>query len=98
MPIPVPERSKARVCGRSLAGNAGLNPAEVWMFVCCECCVLSGKGLSDGPIPRSEDSYRLWCVTVCDLQISSMKWPWPALGCFARKNKVKYAELIPVLN
>jgi hypothetical protein len=28
--------------------------------------VLSGKGLCDGPIPRPEDSYRLWCVSECD--------------------------------
>jgi hypothetical protein len=33
------------------------------MFVCCECCVLSGRGLCDGPIPRPEESYRLW---LCD--------------------------------
>ena len=31
--IPVAERSKARICGRSLAGIAGSNPA--WsMYVC----------------------------------------------------------------
>jgi hypothetical protein len=36
------------------------------MFVCCECCVLPGRGLCDGPIPRPEESYRLWCVLVCD--------------------------------
>jgi hypothetical protein len=36
------------------------------MFVCCECCVLSGRGLCDGPIPRPEKSYRLWCVTASD--------------------------------
>jgi len=29
------------------------------MFVCCECCVLSGRGLCDGLIIRSEESYRL---------------------------------------
>jgi hypothetical protein len=28
--------------------------------------VLSGRGLCDGPIPRPEESYRLWCVIVCD--------------------------------
>jgi hypothetical protein len=38
-PIPVAERSKAWVCIRSPAGNAGSNPTETWMFVCCECCV-----------------------------------------------------------
>ena len=36
------------------------------MFVCCECCVLSGRGLCDGLIIRSEESYRLWRVVVCD--------------------------------
>ena len=39
-----------------------------WMFVCCECCVLSGRGLCDKLITRPEDSYRLWCVVVCDLE------------------------------
>jgi len=38
------------------------------MSVCCECCVLSGRGLCDGLITRPEESYRLWCVVVCDLQ------------------------------
>ena len=37
------------------------------MFVCCECCVLSGRGLCDELITRPEESYRLWCVVVCDL-------------------------------
>ena len=34
-------------------------PLEAWMFVCCECCMLSGRGLCDGPITRPEESYRL---------------------------------------
>ena len=34
-------------------------PPGTWMFVCCECCVLSGRGLCDGLIIRSEESYRL---------------------------------------
>ena len=38
------------------------------MFVCCECCVLSGRGLCDELITRPEESYRLWYVTVCDLE------------------------------
>jgi len=37
--------------------------------VCCECCVLSGSGLCDELITRPE-SYRLWCVVVCDLETS----------------------------
>jgi hypothetical protein len=52
------------------------------MFVCCECCVLSGRGLCDELITRPEESYRLWCV-VCDLETSRMRRPWPALGCSA---------------
>ena len=51
---PVVERSTVTVCGRSLAGIAGSNPARsmsVVSVVCCqvevgcECCVLSGRGL-----------------------------------------------------
>jgi hypothetical protein len=35
-PIPVAERSKARFCGRSLAGIVGSNPVPgAWMFVLC---------------------------------------------------------------
>ena len=43
-------------------------PPGAWMFVCCECCVLSGRGLCDGLITRPEESYRLWCVVECDLE------------------------------
>jgi hypothetical protein len=35
-------------------------------FVSCIVFVLSGRGLCDGPIPRPEESYRLWCVSECD--------------------------------
>ena len=43
------------------------------MFVCCECCVLSGRGLCDKLITRPEESYRLYCVVVCDLQKKNLK-------------------------
>jgi hypothetical protein len=36
------------------------------MFVSCTEFVLSGRGLCDGPIPRPEESYQLWCVFECD--------------------------------
>jgi hypothetical protein len=55
------------------------------MFVCCECFVLSGTGLSDELITRPEKSYRLWCVVVCDLETSKLRRPWPALGRSATK-------------
>ena len=63
-------------------------PLGAWISVSCKCGVLSGTDLCEGPIPRPEQSYRLWCVIVCDLQRSSMRRPWPALGCCARKKKV----------
>ena len=28
-------------------------------------------------ITRPEESYRLWCVIVCDLETSRMRRPWP---------------------
>jgi len=56
------------------------------MFVCCECRVLSGRGLCDELITRPEESYRLWCVVVCHLETSLIRRPWPTVGCRA-KNK-----------
>jgi len=53
----VAPRSKEWVCGLSHSGNVGSNPAGAWMSVSCECCVLSGRGLCDGPIPRPEEPY-----------------------------------------
>ena len=55
-------------------------PPGAWKFVWCECCVLSGRDLCDELITRTEESYRLWCVVVCDLETSRMRRPWPALG------------------
>ena len=48
-------------------------PPGAWMAVRCECCVLSGRGLYDELTTRPEESYRLWCVVVCDIQTSSMR-------------------------
>ena len=45
-------------------------PPGAWIFVCFEYCVLSGRGLCDELITRPEESYRLWCVVVCDLETS----------------------------
>jgi len=55
-------RSKAYVCGRSLAGIAGSDPAGA-MDICLLCVLCDVTGL----IPRPEDSYRVCsCVIVCD--------------------------------
>jgi len=43
------------------------------MLVYYTCCTLSDRGLCDGLIPRPEESYRLWCVVVCDLETSQIR-------------------------
>jgi len=51
--------SKAWICGRSLPGFAGSNPAGS-MDVCVgECCLLSDRSLCDGLIFRPEKPYRM---------------------------------------
>jgi len=45
-------------------------PLRAWKFVCCECCVLSGRGFCDGLITRPGESYRMWRVFVCDQETS----------------------------
>ena len=59
------------------------------MFVCCECCVLSGRGLCDGLITCPEEFYRLWCVILCDPENSWMRRPWSTVGCRAKKQTNK---------
>jgi hypothetical protein len=55
-------------------------PPGPWMFVCCQCCVLSGRGLCDGLITRPEESYWLWRVVVCHQETSKTR----------RLNKARY--------
>jgi hypothetical protein len=50
------------------------------MFVCCDCCVLSGRGLCEGLITRPEESSRLWRVVVCDQETSKTRRLKPATG------------------
>ena len=38
--------------------------------------MLSGRGLCDELINRPEESYRLWCVVVCDLETSRIGAPY----------------------
>ena len=51
-------------------------PPGAWIFVCCECRVLSGRGHCDELITRPEESYRLCCVVVCDLETSRICAPY----------------------
>ena len=75
------------------------------MDVCCECCVLSGRGLCDGLITRPEESYWVWRVVVCDEETSKMKRLKPATGlwkynqksCNARKTNNKQTTTIIII-
>ena len=51
-------------------------PPGAWIFVCCVYHVLSGRGLCDELITRPEESYRLCCVVVCDLETSRIGAPY----------------------
>jgi hypothetical protein len=45
-----------------------MNGCPLWVL-----CVLSGRGVCDGLITRPDESYRLWCVLVCDLETSRVR-------------------------
>ena len=38
---------------------------------------------------RPEESYRLWCVVVCDLETSQMRRPWPTGGLLCQKQTME---------
>jgi hypothetical protein len=50
-------------------------PPGTWMFVCCMCCVLSGRGLCDELITCPQESYWLCRVVVCDHEASGTRRP-----------------------
>ena len=83
--VTVAAQFKAWVCGRWPAEIVGSNPTG-GMDVCLLCCVMSGRGLCDEVISRPEESYRLWCVVVCDLETSYMRRPRLTGGCRAKKS------------
>ena len=55
-------------------------PPGAWIFVCCGCCVSSGRGLCDELITRPEESYRMWYIVLCDLETSWIRKPKSALS------------------
>jgi hypothetical protein len=67
-PLVLSDFGRWAAAGRSPAEIVGSNPTGAWIFVCCECRVLSGRGLCDELITHLEESYRLCCVVVCDLE------------------------------
>jgi hypothetical protein len=69
-----------------------------WMSVSFECCVLSGRGLGEELITRPEESYRLCCVVVCDLETSTVRRSWHALGSSATGKKLWLDFSRPIAN
>ena len=84
--MPLAARSEAWVCGRSLAGIAGSNSAGGTD----ECYVLSGRGLCVDLITCPGESYRVWCLVVCD------QWQYPLhvqwVGSQRLRNKERFIK------
>ena len=55
--------------------------------------VLSGRCLCDEVITRPEESYRLWCVVVCDLETSRIGAPYTYDISILRVNVLKTSYL-----
>ena len=71
MPVRVAVRSRAWDCRGSLAGIAGSNPSGD-IYICRECCVLSGRGFCDELITRPEGSAECR-VYECDREASMVR-------------------------
>ena len=63
-PIPVTAWSKEWVCGSSIAGIVGSKPVRTCMSVCCDWCVLSGRGAWNCSITLPGESGRMACLNV----------------------------------
>ena len=74
LPIPVAERSKTKVCDRSLAGISGSNPSGTCLsFV--SVCVCQVEISASGRSPDWRNSTDYVSVIVCDLETSEMRRP-----------------------
>jgi len=86
-------QGRRSAAARLLGLRVRIPPVE-WMFVCCECCVLSGRGLCDRLITRPEESYRACVVPECDHEASIMRTFWPTGGCKAMKEKALHKNSV----
>jgi len=101
-PVPLVARSRRRSPTARLLRSWVQIPPGAWMSLCCNCCVLSGRGHCDELIICQGESYRVCCVVVCDLEISWMRRTWPTGGggggggLLRQKNKKKQWGFQPV--
>ena len=100
--IPVAVQSQAQVCGLSIAGIAGWNPAEGMEFRrLCLLCVMqvAACATSWSFVQRSpQDACDCACVCqiLCDLESSTMRRPRPDFGCSHRKGNPRIPKFILV--
>ena len=68
-------------------------PQATWLSVCCDCCVLSGRGLCVGPITHPEESCRVNVVCLSAI-VKPRSWggPGPTRGCRAIKKYRTYCR------
>ena len=93
-------------CGPQAARLLGLRvriPAGEWMSVSCECCILSGRGLSASGWSIVQKSPTECGVSKCDREASITTRPWPTGGCRAmgRRIRTMYCQwlyCVPVLH
>jgi len=62
---------------RSLRRADHSSRGVLWMSVCCECCVSSGRGLCDGLITRPEEFYG--CLSVVSVVCRQVEFSAPEL-------------------
>jgi hypothetical protein len=67
------------------------------MDICLLCRVLSGRGLCDELITHPEESYRLCCVVVCDLETSRIGAPY-IYDSSLRVNQLLYCVSLKIYN
>jgi hypothetical protein len=94
-PLPVPARSGLRSAAAHMLRLWVRIPLGSWMFVWCECCVLSGRSLCGKLTTHPEEAYLLWCVVVCDLECSRMRRQWSEYGRSAIKKNQRTKYPIP---
>ena len=79
-------RSKAWVCGRSLAGIVGSNPVRGMDF-CLLCVVCCQVKVSETGWSLVQTSPTECGVSECDHEALIMRRPWPTGGCCAMVKK-----------
>ena len=106
LPIPVATRFNALDLWSLACWKCGFESCRgSRMSDYCKCCVLSGRGLCVGLMPRPDESYRLWCVCVCVcvyVCVCVIRWYAKPLhlqgvGRRDRTTKESYLHFVPVI-